>query len=141
MPIFSMQARGRRFSVLTLAWALLVVGCGSPSPGLLIGTPSQTPTDSLLPAGPQDDSPHQASFVEVEPGVSLEVLDWGGQGPNMVLLTGLGDNAHVYDDFANQFTDRFHVYGITRRGFGRSSQKRATMWPLALSMIFGCWTL
>ena len=40
----------------------------------------------------------------------------------MVLLTGLGDNAHVYDQFAYQFTDRFHVIGITRRGFGRSSQ-------------------
>src|SRR5262245_25323768 len=40
----------------------------------------------------------------------------------MVLLTGLGDNAHAYDEFAFQFTDRFHVIGITRRGFGRSSQ-------------------
>jgi pimeloyl-ACP methyl ester carboxylesterase len=39
-----------------------------------------------------------------------------------VLLAGLGDNAHVYDQFAYQFTDRFHVIGITRRGFGRSSQ-------------------
>ena len=40
----------------------------------------------------------------------------------MVLLTGSGDNAHVYDQFAYQFTDRFRVIGITRRGFGRSSQ-------------------
>ena len=59
---------------------------------------------------------------EVEPGVQLEVLDWGGTGETLVLLTGLGDNAHVYDQFAYQFTDRFHVIGITRRGFGRSSQ-------------------
>jgi pimeloyl-ACP methyl ester carboxylesterase len=29
---------------------------------------------------------------------------------------------HVYDQFAFQFTDRFRVIGITRRGFGRSSQ-------------------
>jgi len=36
----------------------------------------------------------------------------------MILLTGAGDNAHVYDEFAYQFTDRFHVVGITRRGFG-----------------------
>jgi non-heme chloroperoxidase len=63
-------------------------------------------------------------FVEVEPGVRLEVLDWGGADkPNtMVLLTGLGDNAHVYDQFAFQFTDDFHVIGITRRGFLPSSQ-------------------
>jgi non-heme chloroperoxidase len=39
-----------------------------------------------------------------------------------VLLTGMGDNAHVFDQFAYQFTDHFHVIGITRRGFGRSSQ-------------------
>jgi pimeloyl-ACP methyl ester carboxylesterase len=38
------------------------------------------------------------------------------------MLTGLGDNAHVFDQIAYQFTDRFHVIGITRRGFGRSSQ-------------------
>jgi pimeloyl-ACP methyl ester carboxylesterase len=69
-----------------------------------------------------DTSEHKVSFVTVEPGVELEVLDWGGPGETLVLLTGGGDNAHVYDQFAHQFTDRFHVIGITRRGFGRSSQ-------------------
>jgi pimeloyl-ACP methyl ester carboxylesterase len=49
-------------------------------------------------------------------------LDWGGTGKTLVLLTGLGDNAHVFDQFAYQFNDRFRVIGITRRGFGRSSQ-------------------
>src|SRR5262249_36315609 len=51
-----------------------------------------------------------------------EVLDWGGTGQTLVLLTGLGDNAHIYDQFAYQFIDRFHVIGLTRRGYGRSSQ-------------------
>jgi alpha-beta hydrolase superfamily lysophospholipase len=69
-----------------------------------------------------DPSGHKVSFVTVEPGVQLEVLDWGGTGKTLVLLTGLGDNAHVFDQFACQFNDRFHVIGITRRGFGRSSQ-------------------
>jgi pimeloyl-ACP methyl ester carboxylesterase len=71
-----------------------------------------------------DTSPHKATLVTVAPDVRLEVLDWGGAGTGetMVLLTGSGDNAHVYDQFAFQFTDRFHVIGITRRGFGRSSQ-------------------
>ena len=40
----------------------------------------------------------------------------------MLLLTGIGDNAHVYDGFAFQFTDFFHVIGITRRGYLPSSQ-------------------
>jgi hypothetical protein len=34
-------------------------------------------------------------FVRNAPGVKLEVLDWGGLGEVMVLLTGSGDNAHV----------------------------------------------
>jgi pimeloyl-ACP methyl ester carboxylesterase len=54
--------------------------------------------------------------------VKLQVLDWGGTGPTMLLLAGGGDNAHVYDEFAPEFTDHFHVIGITRRGFGKSSQ-------------------
>jgi non-heme chloroperoxidase len=31
-----------------------------------------------------------------------------------------GDTAHVFDDFAPKLTPSFHVYGITRRGFGES---------------------
>jgi pimeloyl-ACP methyl ester carboxylesterase len=69
-----------------------------------------------------DTSGHKVSLITVEPGVELEVLDWGGTGQTLVLLTGMGDNAHVFDEFAYQFNDRFHVIGITRRGFGRSSQ-------------------
>jgi non-heme chloroperoxidase len=69
-----------------------------------------------------DHSPHKVRFVTVAPGVDLEVLDWGGSGEAMVLLTGAGDNAHVYDEFALQFTDYFRVIGITRRGFARSSK-------------------
>jgi non-heme chloroperoxidase len=45
----------------------------------------------------------------------------GGSGRPMVLLTGLGDNAHVYDKFAPKLSSTYHVYGITRRGFGASS--------------------
>jgi pimeloyl-ACP methyl ester carboxylesterase len=78
--------------------------------------------DAANQVSPLDTSGGKVSFVTVEPGVQLEVLDWGGTGETMVLLTGLGDNAHVFDQFAHQFTDRFHVIGITRRGFGRSSQ-------------------
>jgi CubicO group peptidase (beta-lactamase class C family)/pimeloyl-ACP methyl ester carboxylesterase len=61
-------------------------------------------------------------MVTVEPDVQLEVLDWGGSGPPLVLLTGLGNTAHIYTNFAHQFTDKFHVFAITRRGFGHSSK-------------------
>jgi pimeloyl-ACP methyl ester carboxylesterase len=87
----------------------------------------QSITESKLAAcvdsPPYDTTPYKAvRFVKVAPHVKLEVLDWGGSGETMVLLTGSGDNAHVYDYFAFQFTDFFHVIGITRRGWLPSSQ-------------------
>ena len=60
-------------------------------------------------------------MTAVSPRVTLEVLDWGGRGPALVFLAGGGNTAHVFDTFAPQLTDRFHVVGITRRGFGASS--------------------
>lgn len=60
-------------------------------------------------------------LVHVAPNVQLEVLDWGGHGRPLIFLAGSGNTAHVFDDFAPQFTDGFHVLGITRRGFGASS--------------------
>ena len=62
-----------------------------------------------------------SNLTKVSPGVTLEVVDWGGRGPALVFLAGLGNTVHVFDDFAPAFTDRFHVLGITRRGFGASS--------------------
>jgi len=68
-----------------------------------------------------DPSPHKASFVTVAKGVRLEVLDWGGSGPPLVFLAGLGNSAHKFDKFAPNFTTKHHVYAITRRGIGISS--------------------
>ncbi len=69
----------------------------------------------------QDPSPHTVQFVTVEEDVRLEVLDWGGSGRPLVLLAGQGNTAHVFDDFAPKLTPQYHVYGITRRGYGESS--------------------
>jgi non-heme chloroperoxidase len=65
-------------------------------------------------------SPYSVHFVTVEKDVKLEVIDWGGSGKSLVLLAGGGNTAHIFDDFAPKLTDEFHVYGITRRGFGAS---------------------
>ena len=69
----------------------------------------------------RDPSPHRATMVSVDREVTLEVLDWGGTGRPLVLLAGLGNTAHVFDDFAPRLTSLGHVYGITRRGYGKSS--------------------
>jgi non-heme chloroperoxidase len=68
-----------------------------------------------------DPTPHTIQFITVDNDVKLEVLDWGGSGRPVVLLTGLGNNAHVFDKFAPKLTGAYHVYGITRRGYGASS--------------------
>jgi non-heme chloroperoxidase len=62
-------------------------------------------------------------MITVEKDVQVEVLDWGGPGLNVVLLAGLGNTAHIFDEFAPKLSKHFHVYRITRRGFGQSS------WP------------
>jgi pimeloyl-ACP methyl ester carboxylesterase len=62
------------------------------------------------------------SFITVDTGVKLEVIDWGGAGRPVVLLAGNGQTAHVFDEFAPRLTPLYHVYGITRRGFGASSK-------------------
>ena len=60
-------------------------------------------------------------MITVGPRVALEVIDWGGRGTPLVFLAGGGNTAHVFDTFAPQFTDDFHVVGITRRGFGAAA--------------------
>jgi len=70
----------------------------------------------------KDETSHfNQRFVTVSENVKLEVLDWGGTGRPLVLLAGLGNSAHVFDDIAPVLAKHFHVYGITRRGFGASS--------------------
>ena len=69
----------------------------------------------------RDPSPHQVRWVTVDSSVKLEVLDWGGSGPPLVLLACYL-STHVYDEFAPKLTDQAHVYGITRRGIGASDK-------------------
>lgn len=68
-----------------------------------------------------DPARHRAGFVTVAPSVRLHYLDFGGTGPTMLFVPGLGNTAHAFDDLAPAFTDKYHVVAITRRGFGESS--------------------
>ena len=68
-----------------------------------------------------DRAQHSIQFVTVDKDVKLEVLDWGGTGRPLVMLAGLGNSAHIFDKFAPKLTGTYHVYGVTRRGFGDSS--------------------
>jgi non-heme chloroperoxidase len=68
-----------------------------------------------------DPAQHSIRFVTIDKDVKLEVLDWGGTGRPLVMLAGLGNSAHIFDKFAPKLTRAYHVYGVTRRGFGDSS--------------------
>src|SRR5437764_752901 len=74
----------------------------------------------LLMQSALDPSTHQIRMITVQPNIQLEVLDWGGRGRALVMLAGSGNSAHVFDGFAEKLTNRNHVYGITRRGYGAS---------------------
>jgi non-heme chloroperoxidase len=83
---------------------------------LVVGAPAWA-----QPAEWRDGSPHKITHVEVEDGVRLEVLDWGGSGRALVLLAGLGDAPHVFDDVAPALVARYRVVGVSRRGHPGSS--------------------
>jgi pimeloyl-ACP methyl ester carboxylesterase len=68
--------------------------------------------------------PAKTGFVTVN-DIKLYYLDWGGSGATILFLPGFNDAAHVYDDFAPRFTDRFHVIGLTRRGVGESDKPKS----------------
>ena len=72
-----------------------------------------------------DPAPHEVRRITVDQDVVLEVLDWGGTGQPVVLLSGSGHTAHVFDEFAPKLRDCCHVYAITRRGYGTSSRPAA----------------
>ena len=64
-------------------------------------------------------SPRKSDFVNVN-GIRLHYLDWGGNGTVILFLTGMGNSAYIYDEFAPRFTDKFRVIALTRRGHGDS---------------------
>lgn len=60
-------------------------------------------------------------FCNVD-GARLHFVDWGGDGPPLVLLAGFGATARTFDDLAPRLSAGRRVYAFTRRGFGQSQQ-------------------
>lgn len=86
---------------------------------LLVSGPvlAQQPTKS----GSDDKTPHRSKFLTLN-GIKVNYLDFGGKGEPLIFLAGMGDTAHVFDDMAPRFTDRYRVLAVTRRGFGDSDK-------------------
>jgi hypothetical protein len=70
--------------------------------------------------------PTRDVYIEVAEGVKDEVLDWGGSGRPMVLLAGQGVTARGWRPILPDLVTKYHVYSITRRGYGNSSKPPAT---------------
>jgi len=67
-----------------------------------------------------DHPPPESRFVNAN-GMTLEVLDWGGEGPNLVLIHGAGTSPHYFDGLAPALTETFRVVSFARRAHGRST--------------------
>jgi pimeloyl-ACP methyl ester carboxylesterase len=59
-------------------------------------------------------------FVSVN-GLRLHYLDWGGNGPPMILVHGLDRHAHTFDHIAPHFRSRYRVIAVDMRGHGESA--------------------
>jgi pimeloyl-ACP methyl ester carboxylesterase len=98
-------------------WSILVLGIGL---AFLIAAAvvsvSKGPVESRRPLPDRN-----TQFITVQPNVQLEVVDFGGTGRPLVLLPGYGGTAHSFPQFSTDLTTKYHVYGITQRGFGLSS--------------------
>ena len=53
-------------------------------------------------------------------GLRLHYLDWGGDGPPLVMLHGLTGHAHTWDHTAAALGDRYRVLALDQRGHGDS---------------------
>lgn len=54
-------------------------------------------------------------------GLRLHYLDWGGKGKQPILLLhGFTGHAHVWDYFAQDLRERYHVVALSQRGHGNS---------------------
>jgi non-heme chloroperoxidase len=98
-------------------------GCGDRASRTARESPTN-PADSSYEVAPADTSwpdpaPHSAGYAS-SGRVRIHYLDFGGSGEPLVLLTGLGSSAHIFDDLAPRFTDKFRVVAMTRRGHAES---------------------
>ena len=95
----------------------LIIAIAACAPSGLGAQPKlATPVDTW-----RDPATHKSGFVQISKDVRLHYLDFGGTGTSILMIPGLGNTAHAFDDLAPAFTDRFHVVAMTRRGFGESS--------------------
>jgi esterase len=67
----------------------------------------------------------QDGFVQAN-GLRFHYLEWGSPDrPPLLLLHGFGNQAHIWDPFADTVSDRYHVYALDSRGHGDTDHAEA----------------
>lgn len=79
-----------------------------------------------------DPSPTER-FITVN-GAKLFIIDWGGQGPTLILLPGYGNGAHIFDTLAPELIDHYRVVALTPRGFPPSGTPDSAVTVTQLAM-------
>ncbi len=76
----------------------------------------------MEPGPGKGESVPEGKFITVR-GMRFHYLEWeGGRKRTMVLLHGIGDNAHIWDDFAREASGFFRIVAMDQRGHGLSSR-------------------
>jgi esterase len=70
-------------------------------------------------------------------GLKFHYLDWGGDGPPLVMLHGLTGHARTWDHTAAGLSDRYHVYALDQRGHGDTEWASGYGIPAMLGDLLG----
>jgi pimeloyl-ACP methyl ester carboxylesterase len=75
---------------------------------------------SAMAAAEAAPAPPVSGFVTSPDGTKINYVDWGGNGPAIVMIHGLGDDPYVFGAIAQHLRGRFHIVAYARRGHGHS---------------------
>ena len=115
-----MRSARRALWTLLLPALALLGGCRTRASQAAELAPDAAPVPPLKPSdGWVDGSPHLSEAVDLD-GMHLNYLDWGGIGPALVMIHGLGGNPHIFDELAPLLRDHLHVLAYASRGHGDS---------------------
>ena len=87
-------------------------------------TSHTAPSEAARPVNCNPAAVGADSFCWVR-GVHLHYVDWGGKGSTIILLSGLGDLARIFDDLAPRLAHGHRVIAMSRRGYGLSDHSQS----------------
>jgi pimeloyl-ACP methyl ester carboxylesterase len=71
---------------------------------------------------PRDTDRPRQSWCRTPDGLQIAVYDFGGEGPDLLLVHATGFCAEVFTPLARELESRFHCWGLDLRAHGRSDR-------------------